>query len=184
MYRKPLKEGGYAYYNGSFIQVGDSTIINPSEQMLIDNGYEFFIPETQPRTEPSADEILQAVKDMDLPALAELADDAALDIAALYPTWFSMIGKEVAVGGRYWYDNNLYRVVQPHTVQYDWTPDKTPALWVVVSLDEWPEIPENIPSTAPWMKGDKGTWKAERYICAMDNCVWNPDQYPAGWIKQ
>lgn len=59
-----------------------------------------------------------------------------------------------------------------------------PALWKEVSIDEWPEIPENIPSTAPWMKGDKGTWKGEHYICDMDNCVWNPDVLPSAWIKQ
>lgn len=30
--------------------------------------------------------------------------------------------------------------------------------------------------------GDKMTYgDGKRYICQMDNCVWGPDVYPAGW---
>ena len=111
---------------------------------------------------------------------AESQDDAqALESIELFPKWEA--GLSVAVGERYQHLGKLYRVVQAHTTQADWTPDITPALYVEVSVVEWPEIPENIPSTAPWMSGDKGTWKEHHYICQLDNCTWNPDQYPAAW---
>ena len=29
--------------------------------------------------------------------------------------------------------------------------------------------------------GDKITYNGKKYICKLDNCVWNPDEYPAGW---
>ncbi len=29
--------------------------------------------------------------------------------------------------------------------------------------------------------GDQITYNGSRYICKMDNCVWAPDVYPAGW---
>ena len=115
-------------------------------------------------------------------AAALQSDEKARENIYSYPKWEADI--DVAKDERRRDGDTLYKCIQPHHTQADWPPHLTPALWAVVSLDEWPEIPENIPATAPWMKGDKGTWKAERYICDMDNCVWNPDQYPAAWIKQ
>ncbi len=29
--------------------------------------------------------------------------------------------------------------------------------------------------------GDKIIYKDKKYICKLDNCVWSPDVYPAGW---
>lgn len=29
--------------------------------------------------------------------------------------------------------------------------------------------------------GDKITYNGKHYECIFDNCVWNPDEYPAGW---
>lgn len=29
--------------------------------------------------------------------------------------------------------------------------------------------------------GDKITYNGKKYICKLDNCVWAPDVYPAGW---
>lgn len=112
-------------------------------------------------------------------AASSQSDEDALDSVELFPAWRE--GIAVAVGERYQYDNVLYKVVQAHTTQADWAPDISPALFTEVSVVEWPEIPENIPSTAPWMKGDKGTWKGQHYICQLNNTVWNPDQYAAAW---
>lgn len=44
MYRKPLNDGGYAYYNGKYIIVDGVMIVNPSRQILLDNGYEYYDP--------------------------------------------------------------------------------------------------------------------------------------------
>ena len=111
---------------------------------------------------------------------AESQNDAeALESIELFKKWEA--GMDVTAGQRYQHIGKLWRVVQTHTTQADWEPQNTPALWTEVSLDEWPDIPENIPSTAPWMVGDKGTWKGQHYICQLDNCVWNPEQLPSAW---
>ena len=112
-------------------------------------------------------------------AAALQSDEDALESIELFPRWEA--GIAVATGERYQYNGKLYKVIQAHTTQADWTPDITPALYTEVSVVEWPEIPENIPSTAPWMSGDKGTWKEQHKICTIDYCTWNPDQYPAAW---
>ena len=112
-------------------------------------------------------------------AAALQSDEKALDNIYLYPPF--EVGIAVTAGYRCHFRDVLYKCIQPHTTQADWTPDITPALWVVVSLDEWPEIPETITSENAWMAGRKGTWKGVHKICQLDNCVWNPDQYPAAW---
>ena len=121
-------------------------------------------------------------------AAEQQTDADALNSIELFPKWVADI--DVAAGERRqfkreeWDKAKLYKCVQAHHTSAEWTPDITPALWVEVSVEDWPEIPEVIPSTNPFMKGDKGAWKGEHYICQMDNCVWNPDQYPDAWEKQ
>lgn len=107
------------------------------------------------------------------------SDEQALQSIELFRKWRA--GRTVLAGERYQHNGVLYRVIQSHTTQESWTPDITPALWTVVSLEEWPEIPENIPAENPWMAGMQGTWKGQHYICQLDNCVWNPDQLPSAW---
>lgn len=62
-----------------------------------------------------------------------LDDSAALRSVPLFPKWAS--GLAVKKTERYQYNGVLYRVAQDHTTQPEWTPDKTPALWVAVSAD-------------------------------------------------
>lgn len=159
-------------------------VSNPDSQLIYDEDWREYTPPIvppQPQTEPDMEQMIEAVKKMLSSSTEELSDEDALDVAALFPTWASKIGSEVAVGERLWYDGKLYKVIQAHTATELWTPDHNPALYTEISIEEWPEIPENIPSTAPWMKGDKGTWRGQHYICQLNNCTWNPDQYPAAW---
>ena len=64
------------------------------------------------------------------------SDEQALQSIELFHKWRA--GISVIAGERYQHNGMLYRVIQPHTTQEGWTPDITPALWVVVSLEEWP----------------------------------------------
>lgn len=60
-----------------------------------------------------------------------LDDETALTGVELFPMW--AIGRAYAVFDRVQHGGTLYKCVQAHTSQADWTPDKTPALWAVVS---------------------------------------------------
>lgn len=60
-----------------------------------------------------------------------LDDETALTGVELFPAW--VVGKAYAVSDRAQYNGTLYKCIQAHTSQADWTPDKTPALWAVVS---------------------------------------------------
>ena len=107
-------------------------ISNPSEQQILDAGWQIYVPpQVEPKilTEPEYEDIVIAIKKMLQSSVENLSDEKALDVAALYPTWISKIGIEVAANERLWYDDKLYKVIQAHIVQKEWTPDITPALY-------------------------------------------------------
>ncbi len=110
---------------------------------------------------------------------ARLDDAAALDAMAIYPAWEA--DTAYAIGQRVRYGDKLYKCVQAHTSQDDWMPSATPALWVRVSIEEWPEWVQPTGAHDAYAKGDKVTYKGKRYISLIDGNTYSPDAYPAGW---
>lgn len=110
---------------------------------------------------------------------AWLDDVAALDAMAIYPAWET--DAAYAIGQRVRYGDKLYKCVQAHTSQGDWMPSATPALWVRVSIEEWPEWVQPTGAHDAYAKGDKVTYKGKRYISLIDGNTYSPDAYPAGW---
>ena len=106
-------------------------------------------------------------------------DETALTGIALYPVWSSEIS--ILVNDRYQYNNKLYKCVQAHTTQADWTPDKTPALWVEVSLDEFPEWKQPAGAHDAYAKGDKVKHHDKKWDSTADANVWEPGVY--GWSE-
>ena len=49
--------------------------------------------------------------------------------------------------------------------------------------EEYPEYVQPTGAHDAYKIGDKVTYNGKKYICKLDNCVWNPDTYPAGWEK-
>lgn len=159
-------------------------ISNPTPEQIAADGWTEYIPPVvppTPQTEPGMADIIQAVKKMLSQGAEQLSDEDALDVAAVFPTWTSRLGTEVAAGERLWDDGKLWRVLQPHTVQENWRPADAPSLFVEVSIAEIREITDPIPAENPFMKGEKGRWKGEVYVSQVDNNVWTPDAYQAGW---
>ena len=115
-------------------------------------------------------------------ASVSLADEDALQAVELFPQWVT--GRAYAVDERLQYNGVLYRVVQAHTSQADWRPDITPALFVAVSLDEWPEFVQPTGAHDAYKKGDKITFEGKHYISLIDANVYSPTAYPAGWQEQ
>ena len=115
-------------------------------------------------------------------ASISLTDEDALQAVELFPQWVT--GHAYVVDERLQYNGVLYRVVQAHTSQADWTPDITPALFVVVSLDEWPDFVQPTGAHDAYNKGDKVTFEGKHYISLIDGNVYSPTAYPAGWQEQ
>lgn len=114
-------------------------------------------------------------------ACAVLDDDTALSCVALFDSWKP--GTTYAVGDRVRYGFKLYKVVQAHTAQADWTPDATPALYTEIAapgvIPVWRQ-----PTGAQdaYNTGDKVHYPDDTgpvYESTVDNNVWAPGVY--GW---
>ena len=64
-------------------------------------------------------------------AAVSLPDEDALEAVELFPAWAA--DTAYAADERIRYSGKLYRCVQSHTSQSEWTPDATPALWTEVA---------------------------------------------------
>ena len=111
--------------------------------------------------------------------ISDLNDESALNVTDLFPLWLS--GKAYIVADRVRYDDILYKCVQGHTSQEDWTPDITPALWVRVSVDEWPEWVQPTGAQDAYNKGDKVSHDGKHWISDVDANTWMPGVY--GWSE-
>ena len=118
---------------------------------------------------------------------ASLDDEKAVEVATVYDLW--EVGKAYAVGEFVTYGTNsvgdpqLYKVVQAHASQADWTPDAVPSLFVAVGLDEQGHPVWSQPTGAhdAYNKGDIVDYNGTLYQSLIDGNVYSPDAYPGGW---
>lgn len=116
-------------------------------------------------------------------ALVKLRDSAtdeqALSVPVLYPAWRS--GVDYVAGQRVLHCGVLYKALQDHTSQDDWTPDAAVSLFAKVLIPDETVIPEWVQpdSTNPYMKGDKVLHNGKTWTSDIDNNVWEPGVY--GW---
>lgn len=115
---------------------------------------------------------------------ANLTDEEAADMPFALPKWLP--NKEYAVGDRVRYGEHIYKVLIAHTSQTDWTPTSAHSLFAIIlpgqdgsdeEIGEWTQ-PD---STNPYMTGDKVRFNGKIYESLIDNNIWSPADYPAGW---
>ena len=124
------------------------------------------------------------IREMLHKASASLDDTDALEAIELFPVWQS--DTDYAVDVRVRYADKLYRCVQAHHSQTDWTPDATPALWTEVAKPgEIPVWRQPTGAQDAYNKGDKVHYPTANdpvYVSTVDNNVWEPGVY--GWEKE
>lgn len=109
-------------------------------------------------------------------------DDAdALEAVTLFPAWNPAATYEA--GQRVRFEGVLYRCLQTHTAQADWTPTAAPSLWAKVLIPDPNVVPEweQPGSTNPYMKGDRVSYQGKTWESTIDNNVWAPGVY--GWVE-
>lgn len=109
--------------------------------------------------------------------IAELSDNAALEYKELYPQWESKIGKSVAIGNRLYYDDKLWKVLQAHTCQENWTPDVASSLFTQIVEGEEGTIDNPIPFSLNMelVQGKYYTEENVEYLCtrSLAQSVWH-----------
>ena len=130
------------------------------------------------------EEQLENQRNLALTFFAETLSDAqALQVPMLFDE-FDGNGVAYEVGKRIVFEGVLYKVIQAHTSQAEWTPIAAPSLFAKVineTIDgSIPEF-EQPDSTNPYMKGDRVIFNGKVYESLIDNNVYSPEAYPAGW---
>ena len=114
-------------------------------------------------------------------AAISLDDTDALEAIQLFPEWTSNVDKyEKDVRVRF--NNVLYRCLQEHIPQENWTPIAAPSLWAKVLIPSSDVIPEweQPDSTNAYQVGDKVSHNGKTWENTIANNVWEPGVY--GWV--
>ena len=116
-----------------------------------------------------------------------LTDEQAMEVATVYPKY--EVGKAYKKDEMFTYEVNevgdpqLYRVVQDHTSQADWTPNTTASLYTPIGLTEEGYVIWSQPTGAhdAYNTGDIVEYKGTLYKSLIDGNVHSPEAYPQGW---
>ena len=112
---------------------------------------------------------------------AAMSDEQVGKLTALFDV-FDPDSHAYSVGDVASYDGVLYRVVQAHRSQADWTPDKVPALFKVHRTPEMTEWVAGIAVKAGERFGYGGaTWEVVQGHTTQKG--WEPDRVPSLWRK-
>lgn len=127
--------------------------------------------------EDSRSQLLDEVGDI-------LTDEQAILVPDVYKEW--RVGVAYTIGERVRYDGVLYKCLQTHASQEGWEPGNAPSLWARVLNPDPGVIPvwEQPTAENPYMKGDKVHYPdidSPVYESLIDNNVYSPADYPAGW---
>ena len=184
LYTKTDASGNQIFSDCRVIELNGAMISNPTAEMIAEAGWVEYVPPVippRPVREPNEVELMAAVKKMLSASVESLTDEEALEVAALFPTWACKMGESVSANERLWYDEKLYKVLQPHTVSAEWTPDTAVSLYVEVTIEEWPTWKQPLGAQDAYAKGAHVSHNDKHWESTVDNNVWEPGVY--GWIE-
>ena len=118
---------------------------------------------------------------------ANLTDEKAMEVADLYPEWAATKAypenEIVKYGVNADGETQLYKVIQAHTSQADWTPNATASLWTKIGdpTVEWPDWSQPVGAHDAYNSGDKVSHNGKHWTSTVDANVWEPGVY--GWTE-
>lgn len=104
-------------------------------------------------------------------------DETALEHPEAFPKW--EIGKAYEKDERIRYNEVLYKVLQNHTSQAEWTPDIAVSLYVRVAEGEFPEWVQPTGAHDAYNIGDKVSHLEKHWVSLIDANTYEPSVY--GW---
>lgn len=116
-----------------------------------------------------------------------LNEEQAMEICGVYDAWKPdtayVTGEYITYGENSVGDAQLYKVVQAHTSQADWTPDITVSLYTPIGLTEdgYPIWAQPTGAHDSYNAGDIVEYNGILYKSLIDGNTFAPDAYPDGW---
>lgn len=110
-----------------------------------------------------------------------LTDEQALQAIDAFRDWDASASYKV--GDRVRYEDTLFKCLQAHDAQDDWSPSNASSLWAEVLIVDPSIIPDWVQpdSTNAYSKGDKVHHNDKNWISDVDDNVWEPGVY--GWSE-
>lgn len=134
------------------------------------------------RSKQDKAELVNSITFVKLSENGMIDDVTASEHLEMFAKWDSNISYEK--GDLREYKKCLYRCIQPHTSQEDWTPDASASLWSKVGdpTEEYPQWSQPIGAHDAYEKGDKVSFNDRKWISSIDSNIWEPGIY--GWEEQ
>lgn len=169
-----IKEGRIKSLQNIIIYKEDCIIVNPTEEMVLADGWEVYNPEP---VDPSKYETpVSQLRDLLLDEYnnrTDISDEDALKRPLLVYAWNTYINKSLKTGQIVSYNDKLYRVRQDISVVLeDQYPDLiTAALYEVIEVEPTGTIDDPIPYTPPMeiFNGKYYTQNNVKYLCTRDS---------------
>lgn len=166
-----IKDGVIKYANRIVISKDDMYTYNPTEEMILADGWEEYIP---PVVEPkkSAYQITQEIVLEQYNQRTDIGNQEALDRMVVIYDWKYYIGKSLKQGQVCVYNDKVWRARQEHTVLEVYPPSmNTASLYEVIEILPTGEKDDPIPYTPP-MEIFEGKYYIEDevlYLCVRNS---------------
>jgi hypothetical protein len=116
-----------------------------------------------------------------------LDDEKAMEVATVFPEY--EVGKAYVINEKFIYGTNevgdpqLYRVVQAHISQADWTPDTATSLYDAIGLNKegYPIWSKPTGAHDAYNNGDIVDYEGTLYKSLINGNIYSPIEYPQGW---
>ena len=109
-------------------------------------------------------------------------DVTAAEHSELFAEWAYPISYKTGQLRRY--GGNLYRCIQDHTSQEDWTPEAASSLWERAAdpTEEWPQWSQPVGAHDAYNARAKVSHDGKHWTSDTDGNVWEPGVY--GWTEE
>lgn len=147
-----IKDGIIKTRNQIVIRRNGMNTYNPSEQMILADGWVEYVPPVVEPTTPkkSRTQVMQEIVLEQYNARTDIPNEEALDRAVVIFDWENYIGKTLNEGQCVVFNEEVYRVRQTHTVQEHYAPSlDTASLYEVIVLTACGTMEDPIPYTPP-----------------------------------
>lgn len=170
-----IKDGIIRDGSRIIIITDDYQTINPTEEMILADGWEKYTPETPDPVEPEPT-VDDQIKELILEQYNEktdITDEDALKHPLLVYAWSTYINKSLKAGQIVSYDEKLWRVRQDVSVVLENQEPSlaTAALYEVIEIQPTGAIDDPIPYTPPMeiFNGKYYTQNDVKYLCTRDS---------------
>ncbi len=126
-------------------------------------------------------EIASSIVFVTMAEKGDIDDITATENISMFAPWQS--GVTYKINSLREHEGKLYRCIQEHTSQEEWTPDTAVSLWTEAGNpeEEYPLWSRPVGAFDTYPNGAKVTHCDTRWVSDVDNNVWEPGVY--GWSE-